>query len=73
MTRIFVKAKPRAKEELVRKLSASHFAVWVKESPEKGRANKAIAKALAEYFRIHSGNLKLVSGFVSSQKVFELT
>ena len=81
--KIFVKAKPGAKEEKVEKIdpplpkgfgraSETYFIVVVREPPREGRANGAIAKALAEYFKVPQSSVRLVSGFSSRQKVFEL-
>ncbi|PJA37619.1 hypothetical protein CO181_02780, partial [candidate division WWE3 bacterium CG_4_9_14_3_um_filter_43_9] len=49
--KIFVKAKPRAKNEKIEKIGEDCFKVSVKEPPEEGKANQAIVKALAEYFK----------------------
>jgi len=86
--RIFVKAKPRAKKEKivlqqvqdnpersrrVEKIGGTHFVVWVKEPPIKGKANKAIAKKLAEYFKVSQSQIVLRAGFSSKNKVFEIS
>ncbi len=70
--KIFVKAKPSAKEEFIKKIDGINFVVAVKEPPRKGKANKAIIKALAEYFNIAPSAVRLVSGFSAKQKVFEI-
>ncbi len=70
--KIFVKAKPNAKEELVEKIDETHFVVAVKEPPKQGKANAAIARALAEYFSVSSLKIRLVSGFSSKNKLFEV-
>lgn len=70
--KIFVKAKPSAKEERIEKTDEINFIVWVKEPPKNGKANKAIAKALACYFNVSLSCVNLVSGFSSKQKVFEI-
>jgi uncharacterized protein len=70
--RIFVKAKPRSKEERVEKIDDMHFIVSVKEPPVQGKANAAIAKALAEHFGVPVYSVKLVSGFSLREKTFEL-
>ena len=79
--KIFVKAKPGAREEArpprkrercgrgIEKIDEIHFVVSVKEPPKQGRANKAIIQTLEEYFH---KPVKLVSGFSSRQKVFEI-
>lgn len=70
--KIFVKAKPGAKEEKVKKIDETHFAVAVKEPAKEGRATEAIARALAGYFGVAPSRVRLLSGFVSRQKVFEI-
>lgn len=70
--KIFVKAKPGAREEFIKKIDEINFSVAVKEPAIKGKANKAIAKALAEYFNVAPSSIRLVSGFSSKQKVFEI-
>lgn len=71
--KIFVKAKPGAREEKVEKIDENNFAVSVKEPPVQGRANAAIARALAEHFKVGSSQVRLLSGFSSRQKVFEIS
>lgn len=70
--RIFIKAKPGAREEKVEKVDEVNFVVSVKEPPIKGRANMAIIKALAEYFKVAVGRVKIVSGWTSKQKTIEI-
>ncbi|MEK7162751.1 MAG: DUF167 domain-containing protein [Patescibacteria group bacterium] len=70
--KIFIKAKPNSKKEFVEKISETHFTVSVKEPPLQGKANAAITKALAEYFNIAPSAVRLISGFSSKQKVFEI-
>ena len=69
--RIFVKAKPRSREERVARVDDTHFIVAVKDSPVQGKANAAIGKALAEYFGVPVSYIKLTSGFSSKEKTFE--
>ncbi|MBI2113232.1 MAG: DUF167 domain-containing protein [Candidatus Wildermuthbacteria bacterium] len=70
--RIFIKAKPSSKEEVVEKIDETHFVVAVKEPPVQGRANQAILQALAGYFGVSIGAIRIVSGFASKQKVIEI-
>jgi hypothetical protein len=70
--KIFVKARPRAKEEKVEKIDESNFVVSVKEPPVQGRANTAISRVLAEYFKVSNFQVRLIFGFSSKQKVFEI-
>lgn len=70
--KIFVKAKPNAKEEKIEKIDDSNFIVAVKEPPIQGKANAAIIKALAACFNIAPSAVRLVSGFSSKNKVFDI-
>ena len=70
--KIFVKAEPLAKEEKIEKIDEINFIVEVKEPPKKGKANRAIAKALALHFNVAPSRVNLISGFSSRQKVFEV-
>ncbi len=70
--KIFIKAKPSAKEEFIKKIDEINFVVAVKEPPRKGKANAAIVRLLAEYFKVAPSAVRLVSGFSAKQKVFEI-
>ncbi len=69
--KLFITAKAGAREEKVEKIDETHYRVWVKEPPEKGRANKAIEKAIAEFLDIPKSRVALVSGATSKRKVVE--
>src|SRR3990167_7064886 len=60
-------------EEKVKKVRENSFEVWVKEPPARGLANMAIKNALAEYFNVSSAKVRLVSGFSSKNKIFEIS
>lgn len=66
-------AKPRAKTARVEMVDPTHFTIFVKEPPTDGKANKAIAKALAKHLGIAPSRLTLVSGLASKAKVFVLS
>ena len=70
---IMVHAKPNAKEERVEGIGPQELTVAVKEPPREGRANVAIARALAEHFGLPQSHVRLVSGFASRQKVFDVS
>ena len=70
--RIFIKAKPNAKEEKVGKIDDLNYVVSVKEPPVKGKANEAIKNALAIYFKIGSSHIKIISGYTSRNKIIEI-
>ena len=81
--KIFVKAKAGAKENMLeapkQKLfkgnddKDDYYKVSVKEPPVQGRANEAITKLLAEYFKVSSSQVKIISGRSSKIKIFEIS
>ena len=70
--KIFVKAKPNAKEERVEKIDSAHFVVSVKEPPIQGRANQAIVRALAEFFGVSVSRVTIISGHTSRSKLIDI-
>ncbi|OGF66500.1 hypothetical protein A3I27_00710 [Candidatus Giovannonibacteria bacterium RIFCSPLOWO2_02_FULL_43_11b] len=70
--KIFVKAKPGARNAGIEKIDEAHFIIVVREPPKDGQANIAIQEALAEFFKITVSRVRLVSGFSSRNKVFEI-
>lgn len=71
--KIIVKVKTQAKEKKVVKIGDNNFEVWVKEIPEQGKANIALLKALARYFKIPQNNLKIIIGKTNSRKIVEIS
>lgn len=70
--KIFVQAKPNARKEKIEKIDETHFTVAVREPPVNGLANAAIKKILAGHFKVAPSCARLVSGFSSRNKVFEI-
>ncbi len=68
--KISVKAKPNSEENKVEKVDDLNYVVSVKEPPVQGRANRAIVKALSEYF--HTLNVRILSGHTSRNKIIEV-
>ena len=70
--KIKVIGKPGAKKERIERVDEDTFKVWVKERPEKNKANKAILKALASYFKVSLSQVKIVSGQKSFRKIVKI-
>lgn len=70
--KIFVRVKPKAKEDRVERVDDVNFKVWVKEPAEKGRANQAVLKTLADYFSVSQSNIRIISGATSRLKIIEI-
>jgi len=69
---IKVNVKTGVSKERVEILDAKHFAVHVKEHPEKGKSNEAVVKALAKHLEIAPSRIFLLRGQRSRNKLFEI-
>lgn len=63
--KLYISAKPRAKEEKVKKINETHFRVAVNEPPVQGRANMAIIRVLADFLNVAPSRLKIIAGHTS--------
>lgn len=71
--KIFVKVKPRAREEKLEKIDDINFKISVKQPPEKGRANLSVIRVLADQFNTSQSNIRIISGSTSKIKIIEIT
>jgi len=69
---ITVKAKPSARENKIQEIGENEYRISVTEPPVQGRANYAIIELLADHFNVSKSDVKLVSGFRSREKTFEI-
>ena len=69
--RVAVRVKPGAKSSGIERLGET-LVVRVSERAEKGKANAACARALAEHFAVPPSRVRLVRGAVSREKLFEI-
>ena len=67
---IFVTAKTKSKKPSVVQIDLTHFVVAVAEEPLDGKANEAIARALAKHLKVRRSDIVLVRGGKSKEKVF---
>ena len=70
--KIFVRVKTGAKVESVKQVDDVHFIVAVSARPEKGKANEAVCKAIAEHLKIPLWRVGIRSGITSKEKVIEI-
>jgi hypothetical protein len=69
---ITITAHPNSKKPRIEKDLFGALHVYVNQPPLEGKANKAVAEALAEYFKISKSKAVLIRGQKSKQKVFNL-
>lgn len=70
--KIFVSIKTNAKQEKVEKLDNAHFKVSVTAIPVEGKANQALIKILANYFKVAPSTISILSGHKAKHKVVEV-
>lgn len=70
--RITIRARPGSKKEFIEKIDEENYIVSVKEPPVKGRANKALIKALAGYFKTSPINVRIIAGHTSRIKIIDI-
>jgi uncharacterized protein len=69
---IKVKVFLNSKKDEIIKIKDDEFEVRAKEKAEEGRANRAVIKVLADYFRVDESKIKLIKGFKERNKIFEI-
>lgn len=77
--RISVHVKLHAREEKVEKTviqrltgPEEQYQVYVRELPVDGKANDAVLRVLAEYFRVPKSLVRIVAGHASREKIVEI-
>jgi uncharacterized protein (TIGR00251 family) len=76
MTRRFViSAKPKSgkNEVIVDPDDAAHLTVRTTRPPDKGKANEAILRLLADHFNVPRSRLDIVSGETSRTKLVDIS
>ncbi len=70
--KLFVKVKPSARQESIKKISETNFVVAVKEPPRQGLANEAVITALSDYLGVSRQRIKIIIGERSKLKIIEI-
>jgi hypothetical protein len=65
-----IRAQPGARRNEIRGQQDGLLKVCVTQSPEKGKANKAIIELLAKSLRLKKSQIELIAGETSHQKRF---
>lgn len=69
---IKVKVKAGVRKEGILQKSENAFEISVKEKAERGEANRAVVRALADYFKIPPFRVRLIKGARKPNKIFEI-
>ena len=77
--KISVHAKPGSKTPHIEEITGlfktaddRQFVVAVKEPAKEGKANRAIERALAEYFNVPQSHVRIIAGHTSRDKTVEI-
>jgi uncharacterized protein YggU (UPF0235/DUF167 family) len=68
-----VRVKAGASQEKVEKVSDTEYIVWTRALAEKGKANDAVVRLIAEYFRVPKSRAWIVAGHASRSKIIEVS
>ena len=60
------------KKDGIIKRKDDNFEDRVKEKAKNGRANRAVIRMLANYFKIDESEIRLIKGFKERNKIFEI-
>jgi len=67
-----VKVLPRSGRDEVIRISEEEYKVRVTAVPEKGKANEAVIKILADYFSLPKGLISIVGGKSARTKIIDI-
>ena len=70
--RILVTVRPRARRTSVEPVNEWEFVVRVPDAPEKGKANDAVTRALADHFGVAPSRVRIIMGKTARDKVVEI-
>lgn len=70
--RIWVRVKPQARRQEVKKSAGGEYLVSVHAAPREGKANAALIELLAHYFSISKSSVKIIRGKSSRRKLLEI-
>lgn len=68
-----MKVTPRAGKNEVLKISEGEYKVKVTAPPEKGKANEAVIKLLANYFDAPKSSVSIIAGKSTRVKLIEIS
>ena len=69
--KVIIRVKPNSSQEKIEK-TENGYLVYVKEPPVNNKANQAVIKVLANYFKIPKSQISILSGLKSKQKFIEI-
>ncbi len=71
--KLSVKVIPGASQNAITGWLGNELKIRVTASPERGKANVAVEKIVAQALRLPKGAAKIISGKTSARKILEIT
>lgn len=71
-TKISVKVVSNAKTNQVIPVSSNRYKIKVTAPAAQGKANKAVVKVLAKYFKVKKSQVEIVSGEMTRNKIIHI-
>ena len=71
--KLFIKVKTGKRATKVTKISDTQYLVEVTARPEKGKANGAVVRALAEHLGVAVSRLSISAGTTGQTKIIEVS
>ena len=68
---MYIKTKVRtgSKEDKIIARSLDHFDIWVKDKPERNKANLKVIHILSQYLGVDAKYLRIIKGRTSQSKI----
>ncbi|TSC92803.1 MAG: hypothetical protein Athens101428_797 [Candidatus Berkelbacteria bacterium Athens1014_28] len=70
--KVEVRVVPKARIEQITPDLVGGFKIWVRPEPKEGKANIRVTEILAKHFSVSKSRVKLISGYKSRTKIFEI-
>lgn len=68
-----IKAVPGSSRDQIAGILGDRLKIKVAAPPEKGKANDSICRLLAKALRVAPGNIEVITGHASAEKVVRIT
>ncbi len=70
--RIYLKVIPKSSQNKIEQIAENEYKAWVTVVPEKGKANQAVIKLLAKYFKVAKSQIEIVGGKTVRTKIIDI-
>jgi uncharacterized protein YggU (UPF0235/DUF167 family) len=72
MNLIRIKAFPNSKKPAIEETAPQVLRVFVREDAQQNRANDAVMRAVADYYKLPRNKLKMISGHQKQSKMIQI-